>query len=155
VLSWKEWPRTARSKRYASLTLPHSLWASSGMPKSTRTPTLPIGPSSGHLERRYVKATVLGADRVRRFRLATGNSPLGKRLRNAWIEGLHQLSPKRLPWRDLREPFRDILDYFGPDGRGALIIEGLSEDDRRRIAGEIFDLYLGAARRISGAERRT
>ena len=41
--------------------------AFSGMQRSTHTPTLPIGPSSRHLEPRYVKATVLGAERVRPF----------------------------------------------------------------------------------------
>ena len=39
------------------------------MQKSTRTPTLPIRPSSGHLEPRYVKATVLGAKQVRPFKV--------------------------------------------------------------------------------------
>jgi hypothetical protein len=39
------------------------------MHKSTRTPTLPIRPSSGHLEPRYVKATILGAERARPFKV--------------------------------------------------------------------------------------
>ena len=45
--------------------------------------------------------------------LATGAGPLLERLRYACTDGLHQLTVDGFPWPDLREPLRDILDYFG------------------------------------------
>ena len=80
--------------------------------------------------------------------LETGPGPLSERLRDAYINGMHQLVPERFPWKDLREPLRDILDYFTSDPRrGSLIVEGLSQDDQMRIASEIFDLFVKVSRR--------
>jgi hypothetical protein len=83
--------------------------------------------------------------------LATGAGPLSERFRDVHLGGLHQLTPDRLPWPDLREPLRDILDYFEPDGHGRMIVETMNEEDQRRIAGEIFELYTEAAK-VSGDE---
>jgi hypothetical protein len=80
--------------------------------------------------------------------LVKGTGPLSQRLRYAWIDGLCRLTADGFPWHDLREPLRDILDYFQPNSnQGRLIIEGLPEEDQRRIAGEIFDLYVKVDRR--------
>jgi hypothetical protein len=80
--------------------------------------------------------------------LETGSGPFSERLRDAHINGMHQLVPERFPWKDLREPLRDILDYFTLDPRrGGLIVEGLSQDDQMRIANQIFDLFVKVSRR--------
>jgi len=78
--------------------------------------------------------------------LATGKGPLSERLRYACTDGLHQLTVDGFPWPDLREPLRDILDYFVADRGGRLGIEGMDEAEQRRVAGEIFDLYIRAVR---------
>ena len=80
--------------------------------------------------------------------LATATDALSQRLRYAYTDGLHQLTPDRFPWPDLREPLRDILDYFKVDSRHAsLIVERLGEDEQRRIAREIFELYVEVCKR--------
>jgi hypothetical protein len=80
--------------------------------------------------------------------LETGPGPLSERLRDAHINGMHQLAPERFPWKDLREPLRDILDCFTSDPQGGgLIVEGLSQDDQMRIANQIFDLFVKVSRR--------
>jgi hypothetical protein len=80
--------------------------------------------------------------------LATATDALSQHLRYAYTDGLHQLTPDRFPWLDLREPLRDILDYFKVDSRHAsLIVERLGEDEQRRIAREIFELYVEVCKR--------
>lgn len=73
--------------------------------------------------------------------LAIGRGPIAEQLRYAYTDGLHRLPPARLPWDDLREPLRDILDYLGSHGRGGLSIDQIPDDDLIRVAGELFDLY--------------
>jgi len=82
--------------------------------------------------------------------LATGTGALSARLRLAYIDGLHQLTVDRFPWPDLREPLRDILDYFEAGASERLVIEDLDEADQRRVAGEIFDLFVEVSERQQG-----
>jgi hypothetical protein len=85
-----------------------------------------------------------------------GPGDLTRRLGNAYIDGLHLLTPDRFPWADLQEPLRDILDYYQPQrpGEERLVIEGLPEDDQRRIALEIFRLFRKASERRHEDDKR-
>ena len=81
--------------------------------------------------------------------LARGGGALAERLRYAYTDGLIQLQGATTPWPDVTDELRDIMDYFAvyPKTIGRLIIEGLSEDDQRRVAGEIFDLFVKVTKR--------
>jgi hypothetical protein len=75
--------------------------------------------------------------------LACGTGTLAGRLRYAFTDGLIWFRDATTPWPDVTNDLRDVMDYFAHDPKtGLLIVEGLSEDDQRRIAGEIFDLYV-------------
>lgn len=85
--------------------------------------------------------------------LAVGRAPLGTRLRYAWTDHLMHLERPGVPWPDLADKYRDITDYFQLDPKaGALIIEGLGEDDQQQIAHEIVELHNEVCRRCSAEE---
>ena len=81
--------------------------------------------------------------------LARGGGALAERLRYAYTDGLIQLYGATTPWPDVTDEVRDVMDYFAvdPKAAGRMIIEGLSVDDQRRVAGEIFDLYVKVSKR--------
>lgn len=83
--------------------------------------------------------------------LASGSGTLAERLRYSYTDGLYQLNDATLPWPDLTEELRDLMDYFGSDLKAQRpITDGLSTEDQRRLAAEVFDLFVKVSNRIDG-----
>jgi hypothetical protein len=81
--------------------------------------------------------------------LASGAGTLAERLRYAYSDGLVQLQDATLPWPDLTEELRDLMDYFGYNQKDQRpIMDGLSTADQRQVALDVFDLFVKVFHRV-------
>jgi hypothetical protein len=76
--------------------------------------------------------------------LAASSGTWTKRLGYAYTDGLIQFLNGTVPWPDLNDDLREIMDYFGPAPKPRR---------PRQVAEDIFDLFVKVSRRIDRGEQ--
>jgi len=74
--------------------------------------------------------------------LASGTGNLRDRLGAAWDHGLRHLVGHPIPWTDLQQEFNKIAAKLAPEiSKGSDAKRTMEEDDLRKLASDIVDLY--------------
>lgn len=81
--------------------------------------------------------------------LATDTGSLRARLEDACIPSLISLRLEHhFPWPDLREDFENLMHDMAPEGHFKAALALWPEEDLKRIAGDIVDIYNRITRRL-------